>query len=184
MIYYGDEIGMGDLVTWKNFPQRSTMLWNDSLNAGFSANTTFTTSRMSSEYKRINFNRQCKSKYSRLNTIRRIIRIKKQNNVLKSGRTYIAKPFDETFSVIRYVLDIEGKVKGAFVIIITNFGPSIVNYSLVDLPPFHLSNTYSVGKVLAHSSNSRMRFKLGQTINIESRSFTLGPDEGVVLSIK
>ncbi len=87
IIYYGDEIGMGDNL---NLPDRNgvrtPMQWDDSPNAGFSSGTPFTELVQGDfGYQRINVASQVNDPNSLLNTITKMIAIRKKRAAFGGG---------------------------------------------------------------------------------------------------
>ena len=81
IIYYGDEIGMGDnLDLFDRNGVRTPMQWDDSPHGGFSSGTPFT-EMVKGEYgfAHINVADQMKSDYSLLRTIQRMIALRKKH---------------------------------------------------------------------------------------------------------
>jgi trehalose synthase len=81
IIYYGDEIGMGDnLDLFDRNGVRTPMQWDDSEHGGFTAGTPFT-EMVKGEYgyKKVNVSDQMKSPFSLFSTIQRMIALRKQH---------------------------------------------------------------------------------------------------------
>jgi len=184
LVYYGDEIGMRDLITWKQFPQRGSMLWDSSMNSGFSVNQSLGLPFVSSDFSYINYQRQTNENVTRLKMFTRMTHLRQESDTLKLGHTYIAKSSGKTIAICRYITDnFDKKINGKVFVLIVNFGWTSIVQSLSDLPPFRTYGTYTHGKVVAFSSNARMRFKLGMKLDLDKRTITIGPNEGVTLSI-
>ncbi|MBK9780022.1 MAG: maltose alpha-D-glucosyltransferase [Anaerolineales bacterium] len=84
ILYYGDEIGMGDNL---NLPDRNgvrtPMQWDDSLHAGFTTGTPFTEMVQGNyHYLKVNVADQMKSQHSLLRTVQRMIAIRKGHAAL------------------------------------------------------------------------------------------------------
>ncbi|MBL8062267.1 MAG: maltose alpha-D-glucosyltransferase [Anaerolineales bacterium] len=80
IIYYGDEIGMGDnLNLFDRNGVRTPMQWDDSTNGGFTSGTPFT-EMVQGEYscQKVNVAEQMKSPNSLLRTIQKMIALRKQ----------------------------------------------------------------------------------------------------------
>jgi maltose alpha-D-glucosyltransferase/alpha-amylase len=87
IIYYGDEIGMGDNL---DLPDRNgvrtPMQWEDSPNAGFTTGTPFTelvTGELG--YKHVNVANQLANKDSLFHSISRMVNIRKEHHAFGSG---------------------------------------------------------------------------------------------------
>lgn len=81
IIYYGDEIGMGDnLDLFDRNGVRTPMQWDDSEHGGFTVGTPFT-EMVKGEYgyKKVNVSDQMKSPFSLFSTIQRMISLRKQH---------------------------------------------------------------------------------------------------------
>ena len=91
IIYYGDEIGMGDNIHLNDRDGcRTPMQWNDSENAGFSdAPKDFLHVPVIDEgdfsYKKVNVNNQKKEKFSIFNYTKKLIKLRKNNEALRFG---------------------------------------------------------------------------------------------------
>lgn len=108
VIYYGDEIGMGDNI-WLNDRNgvRTPMQWDDSLNAGFSpANPEDIYSPVisSEEYAsvQINVSQQIKDPVSLYNLIKRMIAIRKQHKVFGRGEFKWAGLTEDNLAIAAY----------------------------------------------------------------------------------
>lgn len=121
IIYYGDEIGMGDNINLEDRNGvRTPMQWNSDRNAGFSkADSARLYSPVISDpiygYKRVNVESQNKDPKSLLNWMKKIIKIrKKYSKVFGRGSFEILKPKNKkTFSYIR-------KYEDSIILIINN----------------------------------------------------------------
>lgn len=112
-IYYGEEIGMpntkfklktsqdpiGRKFSWIHISQikrlgfsltrdgcRTPMQWTDEPNAGFSPENCETWLRVSNSYKKINVAREIKNTGSLLNCYRRLLKIRRENDILQEGK--------------------------------------------------------------------------------------------------
>jgi maltose alpha-D-glucosyltransferase/alpha-amylase len=107
IIYYGDEIGMGDNVyLGDRNGVRTPMQWNGGWNAGFSgADPERLYSPLISNpvygYQAINVESQRRSQHSLLSWTRRIIRVRKSSRVLSRGSIEFLKPSNHR--VLAYV---------------------------------------------------------------------------------
>lgn len=87
IIYYGDEIGMGDNL---DLPDRNgvrtPMQWDDSINAGFTTGKAFSEfAKGASDYKRINVANQLNDKNSLFYSIKRMIAVRKTHAAFGSS---------------------------------------------------------------------------------------------------
>ncbi|HEU0296689.1 MAG TPA: maltose alpha-D-glucosyltransferase [Anaerolineales bacterium] len=87
IIYYGDEIGMGDNI---DLPDRNgvrtPMQWDDSPNAGFTTGTPFTEFvKGELDYQHVNVANQLADKNSLFHTISRMVHIRKENPAFGRG---------------------------------------------------------------------------------------------------
>jgi len=98
IIYYGDEIGMGDnIYLGDRNGVRTPMQWNGGWNAGFSAADP---ERLAQPlisnalygYQAVNVESQRRSEHSLLNWMRRLINIRKSTRVFSRGSTTFLKP--------------------------------------------------------------------------------------------
>ena len=80
IIYYGDEIGMGDNLNLPDrYGVRTPMQWDDSDHGGFTSGTPFTEMVLGDYgYKKVNVAEQMKSQDSLLHAIQRMIALRKQ----------------------------------------------------------------------------------------------------------
>lgn len=91
ILYYGDEIGMGDNL---NLPDRhgvrTPMQWDDSLHGGFTTGTPFTEMVQGAyHYQKVNVADQLKSQHSLLRTIQRMIAIRKGHAALSGDMQWV-----------------------------------------------------------------------------------------------
>jgi maltose alpha-D-glucosyltransferase/alpha-amylase len=114
VLYYGDEIGMGDnIFLGDRNGVRTPMQWNDDRNAGFSRSDP---SRLYQplimdpiyNYQAINVEAQLRSPTSLLNWIRRVIRVRKEHPELARGQMGFIEP--NNHRVLSYVRCHEGRV--------------------------------------------------------------------------
>jgi len=110
IIYYGDEIGMGDNV-WLGDRDgvRTPMQWTPDRNAGFSraeAARLFLPAISDSQYgfQAINVEAQQKSPFSLLNWTRRLVRVRKQHHAFGRGSIVFLEP--ENPHVLAYVREL------------------------------------------------------------------------------
>uniref|UniRef100_A0A183C2V5 SPRY domain-containing protein n=1 Tax=Globodera pallida TaxID=36090 RepID=A0A183C2V5_GLOPA len=101
------------------------------------------------------------------------------------GHTYITKCVDgQAFALCRYLSreraeDGQDSVYGDSIVVVVNFGPVPVGFSLADLPPFHRSGIYRRGRIVARSSNAD-DFAVGIGIDLGGRQVRIGPRQGIV----
>ncbi len=113
IIYYGDEIGMGDNVyLGDRNGVRTPMQWNGGWNAGFSgADPERLYSPLISNpvygYQAINVESQRRSQHSLLSWMRRIIHVRKSSRVLSRGSIEFLKPSNHR--VLAYVRQLAGE---------------------------------------------------------------------------
>jgi maltose alpha-D-glucosyltransferase/alpha-amylase len=109
VLYYGDEIGMGDnIYLGDRNGVRTPMQWTGDRNAGFSraANPSALYQPVSLDpiyhYQAINVEAQVRSPHSLLNWVKRLIRVRKQNPVLSRGSLeFIACPNHRVVAYVR-----------------------------------------------------------------------------------
>jgi maltose alpha-D-glucosyltransferase/alpha-amylase len=118
ILYYGDEIGMGDNL---NLPDRNgvrtPMQWDDSAHGGFTTGVPFTEMVQGDyHYKKINVADQMKSQHSLLRTIQKMISIRKGHAALSGDMqwlevrnsavlAYVRKNADEAILVLNNLSD-------------------------------------------------------------------------------
>ncbi len=89
VLYYGDEIGMGDDISqFDRNGVRTPMQWDDSLNGGFSTSITTYLPVIDDEvygYHKVNVKKQLKDPDSNLNWLKNLIRIRKESIALGEG---------------------------------------------------------------------------------------------------
>ena len=114
IIYYGDEIGMGDnLDLFDRNGVRTPMQWDDSPQAGFTTGLPFTEFvKGDLGYKQVNVARQVADKDSLFHAISRMVNIRKQHHIFGRGSmewvetnnpslaVYTRKYLDETLLII------------------------------------------------------------------------------------
>ena len=140
VIYYGDEIGMGDNVWLEDRNGvRTPMQWDSGINAGFSTasveelyaplieNSEF-------DYRRLNVRNQEKDPDSLLNWIRKHIRIRKEHPVLGRGKLQILPSTDK--SILPFLRESEDQK----LLIVNNLSSEVRKYR-IDLKQFK-SNKY------------------------------------------
>jgi maltose alpha-D-glucosyltransferase / alpha-amylase len=114
IIYYGDEIGMGDnIYLGDRNGVRTPMQWNRNWNAGFSIADPErlylpTISNPLYGYQTINVESQQRSEHSLLSWMKRIIRIRKSTRVFGRGSIEFLKPANHR--VLAYVREFEREV--------------------------------------------------------------------------
>ncbi|MGE5138355.1 MAG: maltose alpha-D-glucosyltransferase [Rudaea sp.] len=91
IIYYGDEIGMGDNIWLKDRDGvRTPMQWSDSANGGFSTADKLYEPIIAEEeygYRRVNVAREEGDRFSLLNSMRRLIAVRKKYRAFGRGST-------------------------------------------------------------------------------------------------
>lgn len=92
ILYYGDEIGMGDNL---NLPDRhgvrTPMQWDDALHGGFTTGTPFTEMVQGDyHYQKVNVADQLKSQHSLLRTVQWMIAIRKGHTALSGDMQWVA----------------------------------------------------------------------------------------------
>jgi len=102
ILYYGDEIGMGDNL---NLPDRhgvrTPMQWDDSPHGGFTTGAPFTEMVQGDyHYQKVNVADQLKSKHSLLRTIQRMIAIRKSHAALSGDMQWVET---DNSAVLAYV---------------------------------------------------------------------------------
>ena len=113
IIYYGDEIGMGDnIYLGDRNGVRTPMQWNGGWNAGFSnADPEQLYSALISNplygYQVVNVEAQRRSEHSLLAWMKRLIRLRKSNRVFSRGTMEILNP--QNHRVLAYVREAEGQ---------------------------------------------------------------------------
>jgi maltose alpha-D-glucosyltransferase/alpha-amylase len=108
IIYYGDEIGMGDNIwLFDRNGVRTPMQWDDSLNAGFSdasPDKLFAPVIDSQEfsYKKVNVKNEKEDPYSLLNKMRHLIKVRKSHPIFALGESeFLAKEQSECLMILR-----------------------------------------------------------------------------------
>lgn len=108
IVYYGDEIGMGDNIwLFDRNGVRTPMQWNDRLNAGFSEvnpDTLYAPVIDNEEfsYKVINVEAQIHDPQSLLNKMRHLINVRKSNPIFALGAyEFLAKEYTECLCILR-----------------------------------------------------------------------------------
>ena len=91
ILYYGDEIGMGDnLNLTDRHGVRTPMQWDDSLHGGFTTGAPFTEMVQGDyHYQKVNVADQMKSQHSLLRTIQRMIAIRKIHAALNGDMQWV-----------------------------------------------------------------------------------------------
>lgn len=113
VIYYGDEIGMGDnIYLGDREGVRTPMQWNDNRNAGFSTSNPsklYTSVILDPEYNynSVNVSSQKNSNHSLLKFIKKLIKIRKENNVLAEGKINFIYP--ENKKILVYIRELNNK---------------------------------------------------------------------------
>uniref|UniRef100_A0A183C2V3 J domain-containing protein n=1 Tax=Globodera pallida TaxID=36090 RepID=A0A183C2V3_GLOPA len=180
IVYYGDELGLRDVPNLK-FPQRGTMPWEPSPQNGTDTATAAITTET-------NFEDELADSRSFLHNVRRLAHLRQRDSVLMAdggGHTYITKSVDgQAFALCRYLSreraeDGQDSVYGDSIVVVVNFGPVPVGFSLADLPPFHRSGIYRRGRIVARSSNAD-DFAVGIGIDLRGKQVRIGPWQGIV----
>jgi maltose alpha-D-glucosyltransferase / alpha-amylase len=126
IIYYGDEIGMGDNL---DLPDRNgvrtPMQWNDSPNAGFTTGTPFTEFVQGElGYQRVNVASQLIDKDSLFHSISRMINIRKQHHTFGRGSMKWVEADNPSFAIYTR------QYRDETLLIINNLGSSPQTISL------------------------------------------------------
>ncbi len=114
VLYYGDEIGMGDnIYLGDRNGVRTPMHWNDNRNAGFSnCKPSMLYAPVITDpdyhYHALNVEAQSNLKSSTLNWMKNMIRIRKEYNVLSKGRLEFQYPDNK--KVLVFIRKIDGQV--------------------------------------------------------------------------
>jgi len=113
VLYYGDEIGMGDnLVLDDRFGLRTPMQWNSEHNAGFSqADHTQLYAPVIDDtiygYQTVNVAAQLRTETSLLRRLQRLIAARKQHRAFGRGSLEVLHPFNQ--KVLAYIRQYEGE---------------------------------------------------------------------------
>ncbi|KAL3103750.1 hypothetical protein niasHS_001352 [Heterodera schachtii] len=194
IIYYGDELGLRDVQNLK-FPQRGPMPWDSS--------SPFDNRTDGAGSIETNFEDELADSRSFLHSVRAMARLRLRDAALRAdgtadGRTYITKRVDgQAFALCRYLCCREEEKKwnggdesqqqrmsttvyGDSVVVLVNFGPTPLTFSLSDLPPFHRRGVYRRGRIVARSANAASKFALGHGIDLNGRQVHIGAGQGIV----
>ncbi|KAL3091099.1 hypothetical protein niasHT_027859 [Heterodera trifolii] len=194
IIYYGDELGLRDVQNLK-FPQRGPMPWDSS--------SPFDNRTDGAGSIETNFEDELADSRSFLHSVRAMARLRLRDAALRAdgtadGRTYITKRVDgQAFALCRYLCCREEEKKrnggdvsqqqrmsttvyGDSVVVLVNFGPTPLTFSLSDLPPFHRRGVYRRGRIVARSANTASKFALGLGIELDGRQVHIGVGQGIV----
>lgn len=182
VIYYGDEIGMGDAdipmeesqdpvaALYKRVPKklaqklgiminrddaRTPMQWNRKENAGFSDGKK-TWLPVISNYREINVENQLHKEDSAFNFYKKLLQIRKEREAILEGKTEIIETKGDLLAYKRYT-DKES------LIVLINFSNKPVDFSL-------------------NEGNSTLIFSTGQEIKQENCVIRLSPVSGCILS--
>ena len=103
ILYYGDEIGMGDNL---NLPDRhgvrTPMQWDDSLHGGFTTGAPFTEMVQGDyHYQKVNVADQLKSQHSLLRTIQQMIAIRKSHAALSGDMQWVENGNSAVLAYVR-----------------------------------------------------------------------------------
>ena len=176
IVYYGDELGMGDLMeSWKPWlpeqPMRGLMQWDNSTNGAFQGNCTSCSApwiNVNSDYTTINVETQTKSDASLLNFITKLT-VLRANEAFRYGEYHPAVMNDNIFSFVR---EFDG-VTGYLVAI--NFGSKAETH---DYTSYH--STIQAAATVELTTGSDVGFSVEDEVNADS--LTLGPLQGIVVS--
>ncbi|KAL3069771.1 hypothetical protein niasHS_016005 [Heterodera schachtii] len=150
-----------------------------------------------------NFEDELADSRSFLHSVRAMARLRLRDAALRAdgtadGRTYITKRVDgQAFALCRYLCCREEEKKwnggdesqqqqmsttvyGDSVVVLVNFGPTPLTFSLSDLPPFHCRGVYRRGRIVARSANAASKFALGLGIELDGRQVHIGAGQGIV----
>lgn len=178
--YYGEEIGMRDLVNdTLTPPQQGAMQWDGSKNAGFS-----TADRpqvnVHGKHQNINWERLDEEKRSQLKMFRTLAKLRATDETMISGKTFIGKLTDEHgFTLTRFLYN-NTESHGDLYIAAVNFGPSSVNLTLTGTPTLS-QHDLSRPEIVTTSSNVEESYSLP---DVSSETITLKPETGVVIKLK
>lgn len=174
-LYYGDEIGMKDVIippemvqdpTERNVPGlgrdpvRTPMQWNSSHNAGFTSGNPWLP--IPEEYKEVNLETASKDLSSILSLYRRLIMLRRKKPALHIGR-YL--PVNAEGDVIAYIREADGTQ----FLIALNLGHEPETLS----PPHEKLS----GTIILSTHSEHENSKIEGTINLEA-------DEGVIVQLK
>lgn len=111
IVYYGDEIGMGDNI-WLDDRSgvRTPMQWNDSMHAGFSDASNIYAPVIEDEtysYRRVNVAAQEEDPDSLLNWMKQLIKVRKRYKALGRGTFSILEP--ENHAILPFLHQYEGQ---------------------------------------------------------------------------
>ena len=174
-IYYGDEIGMRDVPIPLNEvvdpqglrmpdrnisrdPARTPMQWNNGTYAGFSTRSPWL--RLPQDFRRVNVETQSSDPYSMLAFYKRVIRLRRQEPALHSGRY---TPVYSDQQIIAFKRSLEG----------TEF---LILLNLSHRPCYFKSPVLLKGKVEVSTEPER------EGSNVET-PLTLSGDEGILIRI-
>nr|XP_018901575.1 PREDICTED: maltase A3-like [Bemisia tabaci] len=189
-IYYGEEIRMRDIyvrpdqkkdLTFTNHPAwghltrdlcRGPMQWDQSINAGFSTSKT-PWLPVNADYWRNNVANQLADPRSTLNTVKRLLRLKK-SPVIESGKLKTCKVSKWLYMFTR---DLEGEPP---VVVIINLGTEVEPMCLNEC------NHSLHGIMEVHTASPNSGFSIGDPVEILSGNLSqcsaLRPKAGVVLT--
>ncbi len=125
IVYYGDEIGMGDnIYLGDRNGVRTPMQWNGGWNAGFStADPERLAFAMISNavygYQAVNVAAQERTEHSLLNWTRRLIRVRRSTNVFSRGSLTFLRP--KNHRVLAYIRALDGEQ----VLVVNNLAGSV-----------------------------------------------------------
>jgi alpha-glucosidase len=176
-IYYGEEIGMTDVpipfeevqdpqglnMPDKNLsrdPSRTPMQWNDSEFAAFSATKPWL--RLSSNYKRINVERQKNDPHSMLNFYRQLISLRQKEISLMTGNY---KPVYADQQALVYIRQTAGK-KAFLIVLNLSHRPCYLNLSHINI----------IGTIILSTSPELQESKITQRIHLSG-------DEGIIAEL-
>jgi len=172
-IYYGEEIGMENVSIPKEhikdlygkllYPffkgrdhSRTPMQWDSSKNAGFSEQTPWLP--ISGSYKTINVEAEEKDVNSVLSVYKKLMALRKENNVLQSGNIHFVNKGKNNILIYSRRIEMEE------IIIVLNF-----------------SNKKNMANIGAVGETSKVIFSTHQGTKIEENKIMLQPFEGVIV---
>uniref|UniRef100_A0A914WQE2 alpha-glucosidase n=1 Tax=Plectus sambesii TaxID=2011161 RepID=A0A914WQE2_9BILA len=173
--YYGEEIGMRDLTTGEN-PQRGAMLWDDSVNAGFS--TANVSLPISEDFKNINFAKQYSQETSQVKMFKKLAKLRQRDDTLILGKSFVGKPVGQAFIFSRYRRENETTI-GKLYVGAVNLGLEATSLSLSDIPGLK-ADMWPKAEVVTKTSNV-VDYEVRQKKDLSSGILNIGPEQGVVL---
>jgi len=176
--YYGEELGMRNLPNDSMIhPARGAMQWDDSAYGGFSSASQQNHVPIHSDYKNINWAQQFGEPRSQLKMFIKLARLRKRDETLMVGQTFIGKRVGDGFTLTRFLY--ENGTKGQVYITGINLGNSAVALPLNDIPGVTTSDLRK-SQVVAVSSTVTA-FSPRDSIDLSAKILNLPPEQGLVL---